>query len=69
MCEHRIGGDGATKRASAETQSTERSRSSLVRRIRITGFGQTGQVMYWYMGGILTEEPRTEDDFSMIYCW
>ena len=68
-CEHKIGEGGATKKAWTETQSTERPRSSLVGRIRITGFGRTGQVMHWYMGGILTKEPRTEDDFSLISCW
>jgi hypothetical protein len=41
-----------------ETQSTERPRSSLVGRIRITGFGWTGRVTHWYMGGILTKNQE-----------
>jgi hypothetical protein len=60
-------GGETTKRAWAKTQSTERPRSSLVERIRITGFGRTGQVMHWYMGGILTKEPRTEDSFLGLF--
>jgi hypothetical protein len=68
-CKHRIGKAGeATQRAWAGTQSQERPRSSLVGPFRITGFGRTGRVMCWYMGGIITEEPRTEDDFSLIVC-
>ncbi len=41
-----------------KTQSTERPRSSLEWRIRITGFGRTGQVTHWYMGGILTKNQE-----------
>ena len=51
------------------TQNTERPGSGLAGRVRITGYGRTGQATNWRMGGILTEEPRTEDDFSLISCW
>jgi hypothetical protein len=65
-CEHRIGEVGeATQRARARTQSKERPRSNLVGRIRITGFGWTGQVMHWCMGGILTERTKNRRQFSV----
>ena len=42
-----------------ETQSTERPRSSLVRRIKITGFGRTGYALVH--GRHTNVEPRTND--------
>jgi hypothetical protein len=63
-CEHRIGEAGeAAQRAWRLTQNKERPRSSMVGRIRIIGFGRTGQVMFWYMGGILTERTKNRRQF------
>ncbi len=61
-------GRATYRRAWARTQSQERPRSSQVWRNRFTGYGRTGfgNVLVQYMGGTLTEKPRTEDDLCLI---
>ena len=67
-CEYRIGEGGATEGAWQDTEHRETrvgaGRAHQNYRLRPDGSGDN-----WRMGGILTEEPRTEDDFSLISCW
>jgi len=46
------------ERAGRQQGGHGQKRSSLVGRIRITGFGRMGQVTHWYMGGILTKNQE-----------